>query len=557
MDQISRLTEMGFTVEKAQEALRLTNNDVSKAIDYLFGEPIEIEKPVDTVNITNTEDVPDFTQMTEADNGESFEELDYRQVNDNDDDEDSDDDVVADDGASLILVGEDNIDNLPTTVILNKLHNYDIYLVPILVILSQSSQFRQALLEKDVDNEFFKELQYLTYFLTHDSPKFYTTLDRLIDLIPEVFKSDLSNRSLSIEEVLLKIYEDLSGYYQEVYGLTRLEELLQSHVESIIDDVKSGLYILEIELDNRNMNLYTTLNELFWQSNFKNLGLIKYNRLSPILTVHLVKDDGDDDMLEEINPFQLLEEFVPDLYTDKCLQKIIELRNKEVELQQQRNSVTTDLLNLNFFEGKKVSQLLVKLIERLEDGEAKEDLKQLQQSIGTLVTEYNQKQDQYREQMRLNDVRNYENILNYIKTSDAAVYESLVVYKLIGVIFKPNTFIHRRRGKWYYVNNVYSHGRLRDVEVEEFSFSDVQGYVENYTRLSSNELTMIYGVDGHEVEFGEDIVNRFKQETTGSSQEPEHKSAPNSQPEPELESGSGSESESEPLIDLKDASEAL
>ena len=80
MEGVSKLTEMGFSAEQAQKALKATNGDMEAAIAYLFEEPIEVSPPigasnntlnqpnrnhksVESVEIRNPMDVPDFSEL--------------------------------------------------------------------------------------------------------------------------------------------------------------------------------------------------------------------------------------------------------------------------------------------------------------------------------------------------------------------------------------------------------------------------------------------------------------------------------------------------------------
>lgn len=492
-DHIVKLTEMGFSVEQANEALRVTDNDLAKAVDYLFGDPIEVP-PADTVQVSNPEQIPDFQEYSHT-TSYAPPELPRRPET-----PEAVTQTYEEEDLELLRAPRSE---LPPALLVPRLQYLENYVVPVLAVLAQLQQFREVVFES-IDSEdteviqFFREVQHaLHYFLHRSTNRNFIVVDKLLKLLPGDLKTDLSLGVESVEDVVLKIFESLTNNYDRVYGDKRVEKLLHSLVESLADDVRSGVYVLEIELESRNLTLYSTLNELFWQRDFRNLGLIKYDRLAPVLTFHLVSESDSE---YEVRPFRIDEEIYPQLYTDECVGAILEMRSREITYDEERKRVTNNLLHLNFFEGKKVELFLSHAVRYLEQKEVDEggELQRIKEVVGNDRSHNTARQEELRRLMSELDVRNPDNVLTYIRHNHPEI--QLQPYRLLGIILSDSKYFYRyaEDNEWYYFEAralPYSRSTVGfDVEHIEL-FAQIQEVIFSFTTSSTNGLTLIYSND--------------------------------------------------------------
>lgn len=380
---IQTLVEMGFSRDQAEDALKSSGNDLTKAIAYLFGEvddkgagtqasPYEVESaPIDSydsISISNPQDLPEFLghyASSDAieppslpDRYSSRENDSYDNYAFNEDDVEMNDASENDIGANIdasenVAVAEiEHIDYGPNIrtdghlfpVVVGGSRKYRFW-VSLVAILAQFTPFADQLLSHDAASPFVAELQRIVYFIRNfrRSSRWYISADSLVSQLVASGGGD----EYTDEEAILNAYEHM------MQQQSLLREVLESLVESVEEDITKELTVLEIDSDTRRNNLYHTLNELFWQKGFVKFGQIKYTRVAPLVTYQLIGESTNYSM-----PFELQETVYPEIYSARAEEAVEREVAQMHEAERSLQTVTRNLLDLNFFEGKRILSLL-------------------------------------------------------------------------------------------------------------------------------------------------------------------------------------------------------
>lgn len=511
--QIHTLIEMGFTQDQAIDALGSCGNDLTKAIAYLFGEveepkgtgtqasPYIVDSmPVDSyesVHVNNPQDLPEFLgqyasseamePMSMSDHYPSV-SYDYERYTDSKTERPASTDSL---GSSMDAVAEiedasepdygPNVKtegNLFPTVVVRSSNQK--YWVALINILARFTPFAEALLAEENPSPFVEELQRLVYFITNfrHSSRWYVSADELLAALP----SDFGGDDYFGDEVIL------NAYSQIMLEQLLLRPVFESLVESVEEDISKDLTVLEIDSDTRRNNLYRTLNELFWEKGFVKLGLIKYKRVAPLVTYQLIGDSSS-----YAPPLELQEVVYPEVYSEKAQQAVEHevhlMRQAETSLQ----AVSRKLMDLNVFEGKRISSLLRQATAAVgrtacDDpaiSDARDDLAQLTEKLDEVRMSEIETQNNLRRQAAGEQLGNYREI---------AAQCNLQPYHLMGAIISETHFYVRL--------DVDSYLRMDEQLVVDFD--DVAASVALATRQDSHLVTLIYGVsDGCPHEFEE------------------------------------------------------
>lgn len=567
-NEILTLMEMGFARDQAINALEATNNDLNKAIAFLFGEvddnqgdgtesaPIDVDSQIDnssragpydnypqsTISIRNPQDVPDFLSSNDsapkrpAYHGShgSFpsnltEFIEHRYPNNPPQDSDSEDVNMDTDSSEDIGPNIKGPGHL-TPIILSRIPGYR-YWTPILSILVRNREFVSAVMasddfskrsfekrtsEEEVESEveeqnseekrnseednggsskensskessnesfsgqsskksfseaklseqstFLQELKKIIQFVVDfdKSTEWYICADELLKKIPASLMSD--EYMMSEEEVLVNVFRCL------MEKVPRTRPLLESFVESTEEEISKDLSVVEIDIDTRKTNVYETLNELFWQRGFTKLGLIKYQKIAPIVTLHLM---GDESMYGV--PFQVDEEFYPEIYGEKALLRIQEEVKRMEAADVERRKVSKELMDLNVFEGKRLSSLLRQSTEIVGQvsKEAGDDLRGFSEKLNDLRNENVKKQRELSEIMQGKRLQNFHEVIRDVG--------NLQKYTLKGVIFSESFYYIRDNGIWMKMDN----GEIVD-------FDQVSSDVSMFTRKPTQAVTLVY-----------------------------------------------------------------
>lgn len=513
---------MGFTHDQATDALKNCGNDLTKAIAYLFG---EVEEPkgtgtqaspyivdtmpvdsYDSVQVRNPQDLPDFlSQYTSSEAMEASTMADhYPSVRyDYSTHEEARIERPASSqssGSSMDIAAEveDNTEpdygpNVKTEghlfpkVVLNK-PNFQ-YWVALINMLARFAPFADAVLAEENSTPFIAELQKLVYFIRNfrDSARWYVSADELVAALP----SDYTDEDYFGDEVVLGAFEQIKS------ELELLAPVFESFVESVEEQLCKDLIVLEIDADVRRSNLYHTLNVLFWEKNFVKFGQIKYKEVAPLVTYQLIGDSTSYSV-----PFELQETIYPEVYSDKALSavenEVKKMREAETSLQQ----VSRNLMDLNVFEGKRITSLLRQSTQALnrvsgevsEICDARDDLAQLTHGLDVARTTELGKQTEIRRQAAGEELGKYEKIAGEC---------NLQPYQLLGVILSD---VH------YYVRLDFD-SFLRMDEQIVVDFEDVASIVEQMTRRDNHLVTLMYGVkEGLPTEFEDSEQESMEEE---------------------------------------------
>ena len=504
--QIEMLQEMGFLRQQASEALTVSGNDLNKAIAFLFGEddgssgagtqqlPYDVEQGVtqvlDSVNIQNPHDIPNFvglyastTPLEEvrhyerpiSDDSvapssdslvnmhESMKEnmVDYPSVNLA---PSSSSDSLVDAILNSLLNEEEYPENIKTDLtnvpmILSKTRDVRCW-VPLLMILAHSSAFAVPILELKSESPFVQEVQKIVYFMHkfNESKRWYVDTDQFATFLGK----QGPRGSYHEEEMVLGMIDYLMS--QEPV----LRPVFESMVQSLDEEIDKDLTVLEIDADSRGTTLYDTLNELFWQKDFEFLGKIKYSSVAPIVTYQLVADSDT-----VCVPFLLQETIYPEIYSDKAEARVRDEIHSIKRAQMDYHTLNRKLMDLNFFEGKKIDGILSQTAAALHQTNpgASDDILGLAEQLKTCRLIEIENQDRAKINASPERLTLFENII--------ADLPNLRPYKLIGVIFSESKYFVRASDTWIDMDT--------GVTVD---FANVRGTVENCA--GPHLITLIY-----------------------------------------------------------------
>lgn len=519
------LVDMGFSPEQAAGALKSTNNDVNQAIAYLFDDPIVVDNPSETVP-PDLGTYPDKVSDISPPSAEHFDTVEVRnpgQIPSFDRYSqwyDSDEDEVPATAATKgridnILDCErpepsDTSDELlavePSVVVVRRAGYLENYVFPLLSILAQIPGVAEALLGPvdDLANPesvaYVRRVQKIVYYLSHfmETRRLFVWGTDLIDVLPRDFKADLANKIETTEEVVLRYYESFTHHFKEAGCGDNVERILLSSVEAIEDNRLSGLYILELELEQRGLDIYHAMNTLFW---LNGVGSYRYKLVAKVVTFHLVPDDET----FSVQPFSVMEEFRPHIYAEVTSSTLLEMSAAKEIHQDELRQVTTEVLQLNFFEGKRVGLLLEASINHLQnEAQPLADLEELRLQIATRVATNNQRQEELRLQIEACDCKNPVHV--------EAKTGPLPVYRLRGLILLDSEYYFTVGSQWYYFREVLgAEYRVSDYVVRPMDFEDVQDDIRGHTAKSTGALTIVYAADAEETSLLEDVLGPKKE----------------------------------------------
>lgn len=424
-DHIQTLREMGFSQEDATSALKAADNDLQKAISVLFGEveegpqqnqgtgtqqsPYVVPPGPDeypSVSVSNPQDIPEF--LGQYLSHESMDHVQHYSY-----DTHSTDSVmlgrsVALDASSLdeslLQQYPENVrsdaNQIPTILCRSVAHQC---WLPLLSVLAYYAPFAKTVLETTEPTPVIAQLQRIVYFFHnfHNSRRWYIDADAFVAALgpdaPTGSVADDEELTVNMLEFLMK--------QQPAF-----RPMLESLVESKDEGITKELTVLEIELEIRQSTLYETLNELFWQKDFAMLGKITYAKVAPVAMYQILPDDN-----AYYTPFRLQETLYPEIYSDVALSAIQSELDVIKSAQKDYQALTRKLMDLNFFEGKKIDGLLAQTRSALAgNGAACQSIALLQQQLQQLRTEEIARQAEIKTAAAPGRVRLYENVISQL-----------------------------------------------------------------------------------------------------------------------------------------------
>lgn len=529
-NDISTLVDMGFTRDQAIEALKATGNDINNAIAHLFGEvpqppPAAPESAIPshtlgTVQLTNPQDVPEilgqFASSGSAENAyyNEYPSHDQRRYSD---EWDANETTIKGSGdidtnytenqtrssgtssqaASILMESLDSdssftlpmnarAENQPFPMIVTKEQTHKCW-APLLSILGIYPPFVKGVLESEADSDVAKELQRLVYFISNyeQSKRMYIDASSITSLLPSK-----PNFQYMDEEVVVHMLQEL------MQTIPELNPVLGSHIESEDDDVSKELVVLEIDSDSRYPTLYQTLNEMFWQKDYSLLGCVKYSSVAPVVTIQLLCDED-----AYTTAFELQEIFYPEIYSSKCVSLVKGQIESIVEAQTAQHALARKLINYNFFEGKKVDDLLEVAKEALKGTvNASDDVLALMSQLDDARASELKKQAAYKEEASPEHLRLFDKII--------ASSPGLRAFVLIGVIISESRFFIRAKNQW-----------IQMEDCETIDFEDVQDVVRHVSRKGPHVITLVYADSSGlgDIQFVEETQKSKQEETQPKS----------------------------------------
>lgn len=566
--KIKQLMDMGFSREEASEALAKSGNDSERAVAFLFGEGTEDSQPQepmpanynstsntgnemvkyeDTVAIRNPQDIPaflsgvnsmDYAGSNQYDS-QVFEtpEYDY-QYNEFQ----SSDSSIFETG---ILEQSGNFERqrgTPPVILPTHANSIENCIVPILMIFSQLKRFEAILFENTSFGEwvynqdwfkqkllieppqdsnvktytFHAELQRMIAFLSNLSERAFITSDNLVLDFASDLRSSMSYPSgEDVEECIKRFYISLNDLNPKFDGL------FKSVVESTMEDARNDFYSFVIDSESRRANMYESLNSLFWTDD-DNIGSIRFVEVAPVLTFQLY---GDEDSYQ-VEPFEIQEEFYPEIYSDKYAELINNLHQQRKDITQDRMRITNEIMSINAFEGKIVRSFLTMSIDHLKSSgkeEESEDLQNLKTNIVDMRTDLTSKLGELNATYTKLDYTKYENILHHISESGLPQPKR---YILLGAIVSDTNYFFKSKmlnnndEGWFFIRPIHSQSHsstIIDYAVESIDFEGVQTYISEHTKDSAKQVVLLYGQqdlydEDIEIEYPEPIRKFFEQD---------------------------------------------
>ncbi|ODV77589.1 uncharacterized protein CANTADRAFT_27330 [Suhomyces tanzawaensis NRRL Y-17324] len=613
-DKIDKLMEMGFSRDQSIQALKSSNNNLEEALSYLFGDPIEEVQEIspppqevipyhDTVKILNPSEVPDFSALPDTlpgyedlntDSNGTLERYHYQQ--------DTYEETVYEQVQSF-----ERTELSPPAFLGRNATYIENYIVPFLIISCQFSEFKKLLLEHEVSKDFdygydkdwynnesklsvqipeqfedksssYKfiiELQRTAGFLENVSKRAFASSVNLLKNLPNDFKSDLANRIEDLEDFVRKLYSSLDHNLAQIFDTPNgIDKLFKSHVESVNDEATDSIYILPIDSESRGSNIYDSFNTKFWNDE-SSIGNIRFTEVAPVLTVQICSDEWS----HESGLFLLDEVFYPEIYSAKYSEVIVDMFQKEANVQKERSNLSKNIMELNSFEGKKIKQVIQATVghfETLGDELVPEELKKINQQIVSLTDSITTKLNESSKAYAKLDITNYKNILQAIDN-----YPELgppEPYHLVGVVLSDSEYFYTSKTytkddeKWVYFKAICgSDKKVVDYTMETMNFDGLKTYISEGTSDANQSLVLVYASHGMVVTDAQvnlpsnltaffekdnaeldDLLKRYESSDSMDEDQPENEDIDDYEedtPE-EIDSGAGEEKPDHRLVDL-------
>lgn len=169
------------------------------------------------------------------------------------------------------------------------------------------------------------------------------------------------------------------------------------------------------------------------------------------------------------------------------------MNNRRNEIIKQRMKISNEIMQLNSFEGKKVKGFLKTTIEYLKgQGNDTNDLYQLSEKIDNQKVTLTKDLDSLNELYTRLDIRNYENVLENIRSQDVKFPTK---YALIGIVLSDSEYYYKYKGSstWIYQKGIYSSNNIVvDYEIDELDFMAIQQDILQYTTTGAKPMLLIY-----------------------------------------------------------------
>lgn len=389
----------------------------------------------------------------------------------------------------------------PPVVLIERAGRRENLVVPLLAILVQLPRFRALLpasdlgehteawykCEDDLDPE-VELLRAVAYMCGQGKRAFISSRGVTRSL------TDPDNENLEQEELVPRMYEALIYNSSDPDAMRRL---LESLVESVEEEIKNKMYVFEVDLEYRATTVYETLNGLFWSLDLENLGSIRLQNTGKVVTIQFL---GDDDHYGA-QPLEVDEVFYPQIYAKECSDSLKAMRGDQLSVGEKRTAVTSGIMQLSSFEGKRVSLFLdqaTSFLANKDDLATVDDLTAIKEQTASTVQQLTAQLAEVNKQYAELDVTNTQNLIKRVEASKNEGEGLLEPYLLAGVIFSDVEYYYRlANGEWIYVcYEISSNGSVVGYSVEKRQFRVLKEQVHQCSRDAAMVITMVYAASG-------------------------------------------------------------
>ncbi|KAI5962807.1 hypothetical protein KGF57_001376 [Candida theae] len=491
--QIKQLVEMGFTRDQAESALQKANNDLEQAIGYLFGDSEE-KHPTETqmfdedynshsgtVAISNPHEIPSFP-LSESQEyayssgwGSESEQLEVAESQ-----------LFKNPEAFLRTK-----DTIPA-VVAKWTNSPGRFVVPLYVLLCQIPSFNKLLLSKDVDQpfdenwftpeqeeeatgldpsrseSFIAAIQRLIGFFSAHSERSFISSEWFYNRVSESFKA---HEFEDWDDLVYTASSDLEKHVKSV--LDQDFDLLSSHATSHERELKLFKTVM-IDSECRESTLVESLSKLL-----RSPDAYAIKDLAPVLAIQISPSETG----SQVPSINVEESFYPALFTAKYKPLIEKMDRKRLSSSQKRATITSRIMALSSFEGKKIRSFLDKTkeyVEKVGETEACEDLQKLSDSIKNESSQLNEALKAINIDYAKLDTSNQENIIEELRNDDE--WDIPPKYHLVGAVLSHTQYAYRPMAStgdddWVLYLADTSNGIVTDFRATQCSFNEVRGFL--------------------------------------------------------------------------------
>lgn len=417
------------------------------------------------------------------------------------------------------------------------------YLVPLLSILGQLKAFDKAIFDlqlpeydlvynpdwfrrksdivkiapetSDIDPRTIKYVVLLQILLAYlqsgVSKRAFARGNFITENIPTELRQSLATID-EVQELLLSFYRNLDDCYQAIANLTKSATLTPFY-ESEIDGQEKPVKVPNITIDSDAFNDSGTIQQWLNKAFVADGQTHKFSYVSPILSFSITRD-GEDSFVSQDT--QIEEYLYPQLYSANYFEVIEQMRQEREQIARERLLQNQELLGLTSFEGFKVSKLMSRTIDAIEDLDAKNDLIKIQEALRLEKSTLSHQLMSGGSKYASLDVQDFDNVMAYLKQNEIDLPPK---YILAGIIITPVEFYVREThsaDSWRYVKELQTNaGTLKDYVLDEgINFESILRTIrENLTEyLMENPVILIYVEEG--MLFGDDeftVPEKIKQ----------------------------------------------
>lgn len=441
---------------------------MEKAIAFLVDGTIQ-----DLVEITNKEDIPDLDMVGvkndssssshnligSGSRGYSMEHLE-NQLND------EQSEIVPSSPDSIIMPEVvPREDDEPVVLITPTLNRCNRLAGIFIRVLSQVDSFTSSI-AKAKENKFLLQLNSIIESLNNSDDNY--VLNQLqISLQPG---DDSQNEYI---QAILNAFDE---QYAEEFDDDYMKKLLKSNVcvEDEGEEDVQEISVIEIETEHRYPNIHHTLNDLFWGSEYSQLGKIWLQDTGSIVCLSYVSD-----LTYWRFPLELSQEIYPTIYDKKTTQMFVDLHKKSDVLLKRKADLSRKAMDLLIFQGKKISSFLQQTHDFLEDSDVKAELKEVTESLQQQKMLIQDELDKISQESKTFDISNTNKFI-----------EGHSPYILVAVTLSESEYfyLHKASSSWIYV---YVQDDM--TFTQDFAdFGSVNHLLHDRLRTSLTDFNVIY-----------------------------------------------------------------